>query len=396
MKLDAFFRAFMPGGAQCLPSKGSVWYRDKALVTRRFRVHLPELNRLKQEVRDAHSALLSVWAPPAKGEEVGEVTVCVSTQEESEAAAQALAEVGSKWASASGGAGFQDDLHDAGRIADEARALRRLDTRFRELLEPLTLGDEDAEDLCRRGLHQQQIERACFKTWPGGQLCVPYMRSWSNGPEDSVVWNCRDPSLLIPARNAEGLITGLHVKPHRDTDGKYKWASVRKSFRSPDGGFPLFCCWYDWSPSETVALIEGGLKPCIFAHLAARVKVIGAAGGAFWQSPVELLHALARLQARKVVLFPDAGAALNYSVLLSYFRTFSLLLGWGVRVSIAWWGQLDKHEDLDADDLLADVARTDIGQMVMLSIPGFWDLVPRTVQAMALRGRHAAVFTAMV
>ena len=36
--------------------------------------------------------------------------------------------------------------------------------------------------------------------------------------------------------------------------------SVRKSFKLHTGGVPLFCCWYDWSPSKTVALIEGGLK----------------------------------------------------------------------------------------------------------------------------------------
>lgn len=225
---------------------------------------------------------------------------------------------------------------------------------------------------------------------------VPYNRNRGSDSNDSVVWYGK-PALLIPARNAEGLITGLHVKPHRDESspgsrGKYKWASVAGSFRAPAGNFPLFCCWYDWSPADTVALIEGGLKPCVFAHLAARMKVIGAAGGQFWQSGVALLHALARLGATKVVLFPDAGAVGNFQVLLSYFRTFKLLLDWGIKVRVAWWGQTDKQAGLDADDLLAEVANADIGRMEMLCISAFWECVPNHVCVGAMQGRHAQLF----
>lgn len=260
-------------------------------------------------------------------------------------------------------------------IAAEAAALRRLDTSFKQLLAPLQLSVCDSEELSRRGLRPAQIEQAGFKTWPGGSLRVPYMRRQDTDCIDSVVWHGKA-ALLIPARNAEGLIIGLHAKPHRDedcdsTNGKYKWISVERSFRTVDGGFPLFCSWYDWSPSSTVALIEGGLKPYVFAHLAARVKVIGAAGGQFWQSPLELLHALARLGARTTILFPDAGSTLNGQVLLDYFRTFGLLLSYGLKVRVAWWGQTDKLTGLDADDLLAEVASVDIGQMEMLRIPAF-------------------------
>jgi len=226
---------------------------------------------------------------------------------------------------------------------------------------------------------------------------VPCMRSWHDDFDDEVLWFGRS-ALLIPARNAEGLINGIHVKPHRndisagESKGKYMWASVARSVRLPDGGFPIFCCWYDWSPADTVALIEGGLKPCIFAHLAARVKVIGAAGGQFWQSRVELVQALARLGARRVVLFPDAGAVANFSVLLNYFRTFQLLQDWSVEIRIAWWGQADKLVGLDADDLLSQVSNVEIGRMSMLYISEFWNHVPNHIRGRAMQGRHSEVF----
>ena len=64
-----------------------------------------------------------------------------------------------------------------------------------------------------------------------------------------------------------------------------------------------------------VSLIEGCLKAYVLAHLAARIAVIGAAEGQFWQSAEQLRHSLARLGAAEAVLFPDAGAVENDKVL---------------------------------------------------------------------------------
>ena len=64
-----------------------------------------------------------------------------------------------------------------------------------------------------------------------------------------------------------------------------------------------------------MSLIEGGLKAYVFAHLAARIAVIGAAEGQFWQSAEQLRHSLARLGAAEAVLFPDTGAVENDKVL---------------------------------------------------------------------------------
>ena len=36
------------------------------------------------------------------------------------------------------------------------------------------------------------------------------------------------------------------------------------------------------------------------------------------------------------------------NVLLDYFKTFKLLQEWGVSTRVAWWGQCEKENHLDA------------------------------------------------
>ena len=115
--------------------------------------------------------------------------------------------------------------------------------------------------------------------------------------------------MLIPARNAEGLFIALHKKPAVASPANYMCVSVGSSFKLGTGDFPLFCCWFDWSACHTAALVEGGLKAYVCAHRAARVKVIGAAGGQFWQSQHELMSALARMAPEKVICSQMQGQA---------------------------------------------------------------------------------------
>jgi len=135
---------------------------------------------------------------------------------------------------------------------------------------------------------------------------------------------------------------------------KYLWVSKDKSIKGNTGMIPFFCVCCRWSCREhTVAFVEGGLKAYAFAFLARRFPVIGASGGQWHQCGEGLLHALARLNARRVLLFADAGAVLNRHVLLDYLRTLHLLnLEWGIEVRFVWWGQLEKSEHLDCDDRL--------------------------------------------
>merc|ERR1711879_19890 len=176
------------------------------------------------------------------------------------------------------------------------------------------------------------IKTAGFKTWPGGRMNVPTLR---DDMSISIMKMKVPAGMLIPARSVDGLITGLHIKPHdfgdeSDSDSistgysqfsspagsrasspgrsqsgrgrqrleepKYKWVSKSKSIKLPiglvkhmggDGSsreMPLFVCRHADDDCRTVALVEGGLKAHVFAFLLATkcrsmVPVIGAAGG---------------------------------------------------------------------------------------------------------------------
>lgn len=281
-----------------------------------------------------------------------------------------------------------------------------MDKEFQNLLDSLTLSEQDCHELLeKRGFQPAQIERAGFKSWPGGHIGLPFMTSkFELGSIDVPV----PPSLLIPARTQDGRITAIHIKPHREEEtdlprnlGKYMWASRNRSFKlhpveSEGCEVPLFVCAANKGVETTVALVEGGLKAYAFA---AQLKVkradlhswvIGAAGGQFWQSELGLFWAMAGMQPEAVVLYPDAGAIVNIHVLLNYFRSFRVMLDMDMDVQIAWWGQWSKEEHLDVDDFLLQGGS--FQQMKYISVIDFWNKIPAAIKLMLKTSRHAEVF----
>ena len=79
------------------------------------------------------------------------------------------------------------------------------------------------------------------------------------------------------------------------------------------------------------------------------MHTIGAVGGHFAQSKLELLKTSEVLCPDEVVFYPDAGAVNNGDLLLHYFRTFTLLRERRIKTLVARWGQMDKE---NADDYL--------------------------------------------
>lgn len=223
---------------------------------------------------------------------------------------------------------------------------------------------------------------------------VPCMKS----PTDIVLGDIYVyPSVLIPARSHDGLITGLLTKLHSSVKGpKYKYMDrsfflypdrVDKPQTWPEYEEPMFVVEAGGGVHKSVALVEGALITHVLAaQLKARKAdlhshVIGIGGGQFWQSPSSLCHALAGMQPDKVVLYADAGSTLNTGVLLAYFRTFEMLQEFGgvlgFDVAVAWWGQGSK-DDLDVDDFLNDGG--DLSLIQQLSIQDFWSKVPEKIQ----------------
>jgi len=257
--------------------------------------------------------------------------------------------------------------------------------------------DLDKNDLTEflnvRGFDQKQILEAGFKTWPGGTMRLPFMESATDiGVKDMDI----PPSMLIPARTQDGLITAIQIKPHFPPKGyKYRWANRDKSFKLyrnnvnapqawPEIEEPLFVCEAGGGAHKSVALIEGGLKAYVLAsqlkarHAELHGWVIGASGGQFWQTPSGLCNALAGMQTDKVVLYPDAGVTQNKDVLLSYFRSLDMLREWGIDVAVAWWGQNTEENDLDVDDFL--IQGGDLSHVQELSVQDFWSKVPEVIR----------------
>jgi len=289
----------------------------------------------------------------------------------------------------------------------------QLNCHFRNLLDSLELLESDFEELReQRGLSMKEVRKACFKTWPGGPMLLPAMKS---DTEIEFVQPVVRPAILIPAHGTDGLITAIHTKPHRvegdENIPKYMWASLNRSFKlcpatpaseeydeCPEPEDPLFVCMANKSDHDSIALIEGGLKAYVFAcQMKARLGhgwVIGAAGGQFWQSPEGFMSAFEGTQPGKVVLYPDAGAVENPHVLLAYFRSLHMLQAYDVAVTIAWWGQRSKDNHLDADDFLHRGGS--FSQMRQISVQDFWRQVPPSIQRTIFSSNHEDLFRSVL
>lgn len=60
-------------------------------------------------------------------------------------------------------------------------------------------------------------------------------------------------------------------------------------------------------------------------------------------------------------------------VSICYFETFRLLRAWKYNVLVAWWGQVDKEDHHDIDDLLC--SSTSMRDIPLLSVSQFWQVL---------------------
>ncbi|MDJ0716804.1 MAG: hypothetical protein QNJ54_21740 [Prochloraceae cyanobacterium] len=169
----------------------------------------------------------------------------------------------------------------------------------------------------------------------------------------------RGDGILCPIANGTGKYIGWQVRLNNPTDGqKYVWlAGERKRANRPtshlrSGELPIAL----YVPKTTIenniiGLAEGiAFKPQIAANRLG-IPFIGASGGNFARSEKllkEYLDFLGCNKSSQIVLFADAGAVNNPSVVHVYKKTIDLLESWGYTVKIAWWGQISKEAgDID-------------------------------------------------
>jgi hypothetical protein len=242
------------------------------------------------------------------------------------------------------------------------------DIQIRKLLAQLGLKAAHRADLHRRGLTDSQIEAGLFRSVePWQKLDEEVNHSLAGINITGRGLTNSHSGYLCPIRNPQGQIIGWQLRLDKTEDGgKYRWPTSAGKKRPngptahlPNGELPLTCCRpLEGQPQiQTIGLIEGvGPKPFITAQVRSQI-LIGAAGGNFAASPETLKSYLdtlsAELGTRQLTLYPDAGAISNSHVMRQYRRLKELVTRWGYILRVAWWNQVKKNEDLDADELLA-------------------------------------------
>jgi hypothetical protein len=242
------------------------------------------------------------------------------------------------------------------------------DIQIRKLLAQLGLKAAHKADLHRRGLTDSQIEAGLFRSVePWQKLDEEVNHSLAGVNITGRGLTTPHSGYLCPIWNPQGQIIGWQLRLDQTEDGgKYRWPTSAGKKRPqgptahlPNGELPLtYCRPLEGKPQIlTIGLIEGiGPKPFITAQLRSQI-LIGAAGGNFAASPETLKSYLdtlsAELGTRQLTLYPDAGAISNSHVMRQYRRLKELVTRWGLSLRVAWWNQIDKNADLDADELLA-------------------------------------------
>lgn len=249
-------------------------------------------------------------------------------------------------------------------LEKQARSLpdREKDKFIKEILSQLSLRVKHRQHLNNRGLTDEQIDEAGYRSvgkWQKLAISVDDNLAGVRLGGKSLL--TPDSGILCPIRNQVGQYVSWQLRQDNSTEAKYIWAaSERKRNHRPTshnkqyGELPLGV----WIPKSTVpnalsgvvGLTEGTtIKPHIASHLL-NIPVIGASGGNFASSSLTLKTTLEHLSATEIILYPDAGAVINKNVLKQYEKVFGLLKQWNYDVKVAWWQQITK-EDGDIDEI---------------------------------------------
>jgi len=190
------------------------------------------------------------------------------------------------------------------------------------------------------------VNAGVLLTWKGGQTVagagvgLPGVR-----PDGRLAaWH----TWAVAALDLQGRIIGIQYRNDRNPDeGKYKWASGWGGATPHiDGELPITVLG---TPKDGVAeLAEGiGLKPGLGWQRYDGLW-FGASGANFASSQKQLRAALEFHKITQVILNPDGGAIANHGVMTQYRKVATLLEGWGIPLSVRWWGQATKaHGDVD-------------------------------------------------
>lgn len=223
------------------------------------------------------------------------------------------------------------------------------DRESKKLLKQLGLNSKHKAALLNRGLKASEIELIGFRTVERGQrLLAPVSSDLAGVNSNGLSLRVPD-GFLVPIFNELEQIIGFQLA-RDDRNPKYQWLKSGNSSHLPTGELPITSCK---GQDSDVRLTEGILKPLV-ASKRRNQNFIGASGGQFASSPIQLKERLETLKPKRVILTPDSGSLINNHVLRQNRETYKLVKSFGYDVYVEDWGQGNNKNALDIDEILPD------------------------------------------
>ncbi len=271
-------------------------------------------------------------------------------------------------------------------LTPEAADLR--DRVYTALLELLALSDLHRDNLRARGLTDEQIDRAQYRSLPYSTVDFRVQRLADMFDDDDLVRIpgltrkkdrlalTHDAGMLVPVRDTAGQVVALKVRRDHD-EPKYVYLSAG----DPPSGSHLHTPWLAPTPDDTVVRItEGELKADI-ATVHSGILTLSVPGVMSWRLA---LPAVELLQPSTVLVAFDADKADNEYVSSAERSLVAALLEAGHRVFIEEWD--GEHKGID-DAIIAEAAITRVEQLPADHIE-VDDGLPVSTQLVELARRH--------
>lgn len=250
----------------------------------------------------------------------------------------------------------------------------------RRILMELSLCDADHQDLVKRGFTDEQIFRFCARSveqWQKLSFELPSGFPGIGYSANSLATSA--PGYLCPVLSIDRDLIGFQLRT-REAENKYRWISSKHGSSQTDcGEQPLAHYWPHESDPKYVAIVEGtGPKPFLCTERTGALT-IGAAGGLWASSPIQLVNTIEHMQREYPdlpwVLVPDAGAILNKDIYREIKKLSEFLKSHKVSLSVLWWGQEGKSVG-DVDEIDAGI----LAEAETISIADWLDMAPEEVK----------------
>lgn len=225
---------------------------------------------------------------------------------------------------------------------------------FKAYMQPLTLHPDDRADLLRRCITESEIA------------------SWG-----VVSIEGNEPGCIVPCYAPNGQIVGAQWRLRGVTKGtRYKWVNWLGGGSKNGEELPLTVHRPIGITPTGIAVCEGiGAKSFILAQRSGMVTIGAGTASQFtsslghWESYLSELSI--ELNTKKLTFYPDAGAVRNESVCGQYGQWFEAIEELGYEIKIAWWGQTEKGESPDPDQL------TSATEIELISVDEFLAMSPK-------------------